>query len=36
MDGETRRRFQHGGWNQFDLLLLGLSIATVLCIVIGH
>jgi hypothetical protein len=36
MDGGTRGRFRPRGWKQFDLLMLGLSIATVLWILIGH
>jgi hypothetical protein len=36
MDGETRGRLQPGGWKHFDLLMLGLSVATVLWILVGH
>jgi hypothetical protein len=36
MDGKTRGRLQPGGWQQFDLLMLGLSVATVVWILIGH
>ena len=36
MDGVPRGRFRSGGWKRFDLLMLGLSIATVLWILIGH
>ena len=36
MDGGTRGRFQPGGCKHFDLLMLGLSIATVLWILIAH
>jgi hypothetical protein len=36
MDAETRGRFQPGGWKQYDLLMLRLSIATILWILVSH
>lgn len=36
MDGTVRGRLRPGGSHKFDLLMLGLSIAAVLWIVVGH
>jgi hypothetical protein len=36
MDGAVRGRFRPGGSRNFDLLMLALSIAAVLCIIVGH
>jgi hypothetical protein len=36
MDGAVRGRFRPGGSRNVDLLMLGLSIAAVLWIVVGH
>jgi hypothetical protein len=36
MNGQIRGHYQPGGWKQFDLLMLGLSVATVVWILIGH
>jgi hypothetical protein len=36
MNGQIRGQYQPGGRKQFDLLMLGLSVATVVWILIGH